>query len=133
MISAPDIRPCTPPCPLPPNLVLAPAGFSPRTDVSPSCLRALLRVRFPITLISVHMPVLQGTHCWSGRPPTTQVQFTVLAIASIIKFSDAVDERALDVLAVSSVCSEPSCTKVVIYPYWLFPFSSPNVLYNQEE
>ena len=102
MISARDFRIWTPPCPLPPKLVLAPAGSAPRPDVSFSCHRAVLRVRFPAAPLSINFPVPQETHSWSGRLPTTQAQCTALVIANIMKFPDAGDGRATDVLAVDS-------------------------------
>ena len=133
VILAPDICIRALLWPLPPKLVLAPAGCAPRPNVSPSCHRAVLRVRFPTAPLSVHLPVLNEKHSWSGRSPTTQVQCTALVIASMMSFPDAVDKRAIDVLEVKSACLEPFCKKVAVCPLSPFPLSSPIILYNREE
>ena len=79
-------------------------GSASRPDVSPSCHRAALRVvSFPTALRFVRLPMFQETHSWSGRPPTAQGQCTALVIASMMKFPDALDERATDVLVVDSM------------------------------
>ena len=74
--------------------MLAPTGSAPRPDISPSYHRDV-----EVTNCSYFQPVRQETHSWSHRPPATKAQFAALVIASMMKFSDAVDERTIDVLS----------------------------------
>ena len=97
VVSAPDIRAWAPPCPLPPKLMLDPAG-SPHT---------VLRARSPTAPLSVHLPVLRETHSWSGCPPITQAQ-CMAGVMSVIEFLDVVVKLVADVLIVNSTFLEPS-------------------------
>ena len=123
VISAPDVRAWAPPCPLAPKLVLAPVD-------SP---QAVLQATSPTATLPVNLPVLQETHSWSGRSPTTQAQCAALVIASMMEFPNAVKERVTDVLVVGSTCLKPYCKKVVTYPFRPFPLSLPKFWHYREE